>query len=49
MYRFTAHFKSSYPTPAQRPSYSVLDKSKSRNAFGIEIKTWEESLSLVII
>jgi len=38
-----------YPTPAQRPSYSVLDKSKSRKAFGIEIKTWEQSLSLVTI
>lgn len=38
-----------YPTPAQRPSYSVLDKSKIKKTFGIEIKTWEESLSLVII
>lgn len=35
---------SSYPTPAKRPSYSVLDKSKIKNIFGIEIKSWEESL-----
>jgi dTDP-4-dehydrorhamnose reductase len=39
---------SSYPTPAQRPKYSVLDKSKIKNTFDSEIseeiKTWEESL-----
>ena len=33
-----------FPTPAKRPSYSVLDKSKIKNIFGIEIKTWQESL-----
>jgi dTDP-4-dehydrorhamnose reductase len=35
---------SSYPTPAQRPSYSVLDKSKIKKTFGLEIGTWEQSL-----
>ena len=35
---------SSFPTPAKRPSYSVLDKSKIKDTFGIEIKNWEESL-----
>jgi dTDP-4-dehydrorhamnose reductase len=39
----------SYPTPAQRPKYSVLDKSKIKNTFGIEIKSWEESLQTVVI
>lgn len=34
----------SYPTPAQRPSYSVLDKSKIKRVFGVEIEDWEESL-----
>ena len=34
----------SYPTPAKRPSYSVLDKSKIKEVFGIENKKWEESL-----
>ena len=33
-----------YPTPAIRPKYSVLDKSKIKSAFGIEIKLWEEAL-----
>jgi len=34
----------SFPTPAQRPKYSVLDKSKIKQVFGIDIKNWEESL-----
>jgi dTDP-4-dehydrorhamnose reductase len=33
-----------YPTPAKRPAYSVLDKSKIKQVFGIEIKDWKESL-----
>ncbi|WP_395052693.1 dTDP-4-dehydrorhamnose reductase [Flavobacterium sp.] len=39
---------SSYPTPAQRPKYSVLDKSKIKSTFKINIKSWEESLKTVI-
>ena len=35
---------SEYPTPARRPHYSVLDKTKIKNVFGIEIPYWEESL-----
>lgn len=38
---------SAYPTPAQRPAYSVLDKSKMKEVFGVEIKNWEESLRTV--
>lgn len=34
----------SYPTPAKRPAYSVLDKSKIKNVFGIEINSWETCL-----
>lgn len=34
-----------YPTPAARPPYSVLDKSKIKNTFGIVIPHWTESLS----
>jgi dTDP-4-dehydrorhamnose reductase len=38
----------SYPTPAKRPDYSVLDKSKIKEVFGSEIskevRDWEESL-----
>lgn len=33
-----------YPTPASRPHYSVLDKTKIKNTYGIEIPYWEESL-----
>jgi len=33
-----------YPTPAKRPKYSVLDKSKIKNTLKIEIKSWQESL-----
>ena len=33
-----------YPTPAARPHYSVLDKTKIKAAYGIEIPYWEESL-----
>ena len=40
---------SSYPTPAERPKYSVLDKSKIINIFQIEIKTWQESLKSVTL
>ncbi|AWM13659.1 dTDP-4-dehydrorhamnose reductase [Flavobacterium sediminis] len=34
-----------YPTPAKRPVYSVLDKSKIKTTFGITIKDWKESLT----
>ncbi len=33
-----------YPLPAKRPAYSVLDKSKIKSKYGIEIPVWEESL-----
>lgn len=33
-----------YPTPANRPHYSVLDKTKIKETYGIEIPYWEESL-----
>ena len=35
---------STFPTPAKRPKYSVLDKTKIKSTFGLEIKNWEESL-----
>lgn len=37
-----------YPTPAERPHYSVLDKTKIKDAFGIEIPWWEDSLREMI-
>ena len=39
---------SEYPTPARRPHYSVLDKSKIKNIYGIEIPYWETSLQACI-
>jgi dTDP-4-dehydrorhamnose reductase len=35
---------SQYPTPATRPHYSLLNKSKIKNEFGIEIPYWKDSL-----
>jgi dTDP-4-dehydrorhamnose reductase len=33
-----------YPTPAARPAYSVLDKSKIKRTYGIEIPYWADSV-----
>lgn len=44
----TCHVKplhtAEYPTPARRPHYSVLDKTKIKKVYAIEIPYWEESL-----
>ena len=37
-----------YPAKAPRPRYSVLDKTKIKDTFGIEIPHWEESLKRCI-
>ena len=34
-----------FPSPVQRPSYSVLDKTKFKETFGIRIPYWTDSLS----
>ena len=36
---------SAYPTQAQRPFYSVLDKSKIKNTFNIKIQHWKKGLT----
>jgi dTDP-4-dehydrorhamnose reductase len=33
-----------FPTPAKRPKYSVLDKSKIKRVFGVAVRNWEERL-----
>ena len=38
-----------YPTPAERPHYSVLDKSKVKRDFGIEIPYWRQSLAMAVL
>lgn len=37
-----------YPTKAARPAYSVLDTTKLRDAFGIELPDWQAALDEVI-
>lgn len=37
---------SAFPTPAKRPFYSVLDKTKIQQAFGIQLKNWKASLAV---
>lgn len=40
---------SAYPTPAKRPLYSVLSKSKIKNTYGIDIPYWRDSLRKCLI
>jgi len=37
-----------YPTPAQRPSYSLLDCTASRAALGLEPLHWRAGLAQVL-
>jgi dTDP-4-dehydrorhamnose reductase len=37
-----------YPTPAKRPAYSVLDKTKIQQAFAMQLKNWKESLAVCL-
>ncbi len=39
---------SEYPSPVTRPAYSVLDKTKIKNTFGIKIPYWTDSLKKCI-
>ena len=39
---------SSYPTPAQRPAYSLLDKSKIKAIYGIEPVDYKISLRIMM-
>jgi len=37
-----------YPTPAKRPNYSVLNKHKIKQTFGLEIPYWKDSLKVCL-
>ena len=37
-----------FPSPVTRPSYSVLDKTKIKETFGIKVPYWTESLKICI-
>lgn len=38
-----------YPTPAARPAYSVLNKSKIKATFGLDIPYWRDSLQVCLL
>lgn len=38
-----------FPSPVKRPSYSVLDKTKIKETFGVEVPYWTDSLKKCII
>lgn len=38
-----------FPSPVKRPAYSVLDKTKVKDVFGISIPYWTESLKNCIV
>lgn len=37
-----------FPSPVKRPSYSVLDKTKIKEVFGVEVPYWTDSLRCCI-
>ena len=37
-----------FPSPVKRPSYSVLDKTKIKETFGVEVPYWVDSLKVCI-
>ncbi len=37
-----------YPLPAKRPSYSIMDKTKVKTNFNIQIPHWRDSLKLAL-
>lgn len=37
-----------FPSPVVRPSYSVLDKTKIKNTFGLRVPYWTDSLKVCI-
>jgi dTDP-4-dehydrorhamnose reductase len=37
-----------FPTPAKRPAYSVLNKSKIKDTFQVQIPYWRDSLKLCL-
>ncbi len=37
-----------YPTPARRPSYSVLDTARLYRTFGVSLPTWQEALAAML-
>ncbi|MCK5374903.1 MAG: dTDP-4-dehydrorhamnose reductase, partial [Alphaproteobacteria bacterium] len=38
-----------YPTPAKRPAFSLLDKTKIKTILGVEVKDWKENLNTYLM
>lgn len=38
-----------FPSPVKRPAYSVLDKAKIKETFGVKIPYWTESLKVCLL
>lgn len=41
-------YSNEFPSPVKRPAYSVLDKTKVKETFGIEIPYWTDSLKMCV-
>jgi dTDP-4-dehydrorhamnose reductase len=37
-----------FPSPVKRPAYSVLDKTKFKETFGLKIPYWVDSLKVCL-
>lgn len=46
--RVTPCHSNEFPSPVKRPSYSVLDKTKIKDTFGVEVPYWTDSLKVCI-
>jgi dTDP-4-dehydrorhamnose reductase len=44
----TPCYSEEFPSPVKRPHFSVLDKKKIRNTFGIKVPYWTDSLEVCI-
>lgn len=44
----TPCYSDEYPSPVKRPAYSVLDKSKIKETFGVKVPYWTDSLKTCI-
>jgi dTDP-4-dehydrorhamnose reductase len=37
-----------FPSPVKRPAYSVLDKTKIKQVFGVKVPYWTDSLKVCL-
>jgi dTDP-4-dehydrorhamnose reductase len=37
-----------FPSPVKRPAYSVLDKTKIKETFGVKVPYWTDSLKICL-